>query len=104
MVGKESKSIGENVKRLISEEAYEDLLFEHNWLEYPLIEPIAGLAFAISMRDIREKCNVATEETRKLFIEAVEANGKKQFGAAQQKFIEVKSKILDLATELCKEK
>lgn len=103
MVSKEAKSIGENVKRLVSEEEYEDLTFEHSWLEHSITEPIAGLAFAICMRDIREKCGVSTDEVRKLFIEAAEANEKKQFGAAQQKFIEVKSKVFNIATQLCKE-
>ena len=104
LVGKEIKSIGENIKRLVSSEEYEDLTFEHGWLEYPLTEPLARIAFAVSMRDIREKCNTPTDEVRKMFMEAADANEKKQFGAAQQKFIDVKSKILNLATELCKSK
>lgn len=103
VVGKEAASIGQDVKRLISEEQYDELLFEHNWLEYPLIEPIATLAFHISMRDVEEKCSIPTSEVRGEFKEATVANDKKQFGAAQQKFIEVKGKILNLATELCKE-
>ncbi len=102
VVGKESKSIGENVKRLISDKEYEELTFEHSWLEYPIIEPIATLGFSIAIRDVNEKCGVSTDEIRKLFFEAVDANEKRQFGAAQQKFIDVKSKIADLATELCK--
>jgi len=104
VVAKETKTIGENIKRLVSSEEYEDLTFEHGWLEYPITEPLAALAFAISMRDIREKCNTPTDEIREMFTKATKANEKKQFGAAQQKFIDVKSKILSLATELCKSK
>lgn len=103
VVGKESRSIGENVKRLISDEEYDELMFNHNWLEYPIIEPMATLGFAIAMREIREKCDIATDEIHKLFRDATKANEKGQFGAAQQKFIDVKSKVAELATELCGE-
>lgn len=102
VVGKEAKSIGENVKSLISELEYEELTFSHSWLEYPIIEPIATIGFSIAMRDINEKCNIPTDEIKKLFFEAADDNEKRRFGAAQQKFIEVKSKIAELATGLCK--
>ena len=105
MVSKECKSIGENIKRLISEEEYEDLTNEHDWLEHPIIEPIAELAFHLSMGAIEDKCQVAAETVDgiiKMFDNSREAHNKKKFGAAQQGFIEVKSKVAELATELCK--
>ncbi|GAH75811.1 unnamed protein product, partial [marine sediment metagenome] len=94
-------------KRLISEGEYEELMYEHQWLETPITEPIAELAFHLSMGAIEDKCGVLSKDVDKiisLFDNSLEANKKRQFGAAQQGFIEVKSQVVGLATELCKEK
>lgn len=107
VVSKETASIGVNVKRLISDEEYDELMFNHNWLEHPIIEPIAELAFHLSMGAIEDKCHVVAETVDgviKMFDDAREAHNKRRFGTAQQGFIEVKSKVAELATELCKGK
>jgi hypothetical protein len=101
VVGREARSIGRDVQRLISETEYEELTFSHNWLEYPVTEPFAELAFAICVRDMKEKCKIETAEVRKLFDEGVAANEKRNFGLAQEKFITIKTKLLDLAKAIC---
>ena len=103
IVGKECSQIGKEVKRLVSLDDYDELTFEHSWLELPVIEPLAELAFQISLTDVSEKCKLPTAELKKLFAEAVKDNSEKHFGAAQQKFIEVKSQLLKMATGLCEE-
>jgi hypothetical protein len=105
VVSKEEKSIGENIKRLVSDSEYERLVYEHQSLETPITEPIAELAFHLSMGTIEDKCHAPTESVDKLikmFNDSLEAHKKKKFGAAQQGFIEVKSKLLDIAHDLCK--
>ena len=102
VVGKECRYIGESVKRLVSEEEFDELVFEHDWLEQPISEPIAGLAFAIALRDIREKCHADTTEIKQTFQEGVEGNNKSHYGVAQTKFIDVKTKLMNMAVEICK--
>lgn len=104
MVSKEARSIGVNTERLLSEEEYDKLSFDHGWLENPIIEPWAGLAFHIAMREIREKCGVESENIdslKKHFDEAKKDVEARRFREAQDKFIGIKTQILDIAKELC---
>lgn len=50
---------------------------------------------------MKEKCKIETDEVRKLFDEGVAANEKRNFGLAQEKFSTIKTKLLDLAKEIC---
>lgn len=102
VVGKECSQIGERVKRLVSSDEYDELVFEHDWLAYPVIEPLAELAFNVCANDISEKCAIPTAEIKKLFNEAIKDNGERRFGSAQQKLIVVKSQLLEMAKNLCK--
>lgn len=103
ITGKMLREVWADIKRTgLTQETLEELEFEHP-LGYPISEPIAEIAIIISLSDIKEKCHIDTEEIHKTAVEGLEANRKSKFGAAQQKFIEVKSKLLDTAKKLCEQ-
>lgn len=105
VVSKKVLSIGVNAKRLLSEDEYDKLSFEHDWLEIPITEPFAGLAFHVAMGGIREKCGVESENVdslKKLFDEAKKDVDARRFRDAQGKFIGIKTQIMDIAEELCR--
>ncbi len=106
VVSKEARSIGINVKRLLSEDQYDKLTFDHGWLENPIIEPMAGFAFHSFVRDIFDKCGAPKERIdnlQKLFSEAREQSETKgQFEQARRKFIDIKMEIQSIAQDLCK--
>ena len=107
IVSKEARSIGINTQRLLSKDDYEELSLEHSWLEYPIKEPFAGLAFHIAMDTIKEKCNVAPDRVDFIIDTFHEArkNSEKEgkFMEAGDKFIGIKTDIMDIAQDLCKE-
>ena len=103
IVSRESQRIGYDVKHLVSEEDFDELVFEHNWLETSIIEPIAELAIAISLRNIKDECGIETDELRKMTIEGCEATRARKFDMAQQRFVDIKSKLLEIAKKLCGE-
>lgn len=100
ITGKILREIWADLSREVTPEALEELEFRHP-LTYPISEPIAEMAILICLSDIKDKCRIETEEIRKTVVEGLEANRKSQFGAAQQKFVEAKSKLLDTAKKLC---
>jgi len=106
IVSKESRSIGINAKRLLSEDEYDEFTFEHGWLEHPITEPMASLGFHIAMREIRDQCGAPKERIdnlKTLYNEAEEQLERKgQFEQARRKFTDIKSEILNIAQDLCK--
>lgn len=105
VVSKEVRSIGVSIERLISEGQYEELSLEYDWLETPIKEPFAGLAFHLAMGGIEEKCGVESESVDsliELFDEAEKDVEARRFRDAQDKFIGIKTQIMDMAGELCR--
>jgi len=100
ITGRMLREVWADLSREVTPEALEELEFRHP-LTYPISEPIAEMAIIISLSDIKDKCGIDTKEIHKTAVEGLEANRKSKFGAAQQKFIEAKSKLLEIAKKLC---
>jgi len=106
IVSKESKAIGSNIQKLISQDNYEILTLEHDWLESPIKEPFAELAFHLSIRDIESKCQMPEKRIDsiiELFDQGTESHNKGEHQKAQTIFIDVKNEVMKLAQNLCKD-
>lgn len=81
---------------------YEELRLEYSYLDSPIREHLAEWAPDAWLLKIEEKCNIKTDDLRKALSDGLKEMEKGRPQQAYFRYVDIKSKLLAKAMEVCK--
>ena len=93
--------LGETLQRE-NKPLFEELSLSYP-LDYPILEPLAEWGLGSWLSKVEDDCHINTDDIRKLLSDASKEMKERKPRNAYFRYVDAKMKLLDRATEVCKE-